>query len=195
MIAPMHLKVRVHRGTFFISAGLLAASIAAFGEHRMISLGDRRLSIDCDGKAGSATVVLIAGGGRTAEDWAKVQPSVSKFARVCSYDRAGSGKSDKIAGLQTLDEIVDDLHKLLHAAGEKTPYILVGHSIAGIHCRRFATQFPRDVAGFLFLDSSHEEQGWRLHEIAPDGPVPSGAPTDVFYKPSQRLDWHTDAPL
>jgi hypothetical protein len=51
------------------------------------------------------------------------------------------------------------------------------------------------VAGFLFLDSSHEEQGWRLHEVDPKGPVPSGDPTDVFFNPGQRLDWHTDAPL
>src|SRR5258708_1515327 len=59
----MHRKVGALRGTFFIGAGLLAASFAAFGEHRLISLGERRLSIDCDGEAGSATVVLIAGGG------------------------------------------------------------------------------------------------------------------------------------
>ena len=82
MMTTMHLKVGVLRGTVFISAGLLAASAAALGEHRMISAGDRRLSIDCDGQAGSATVVLIAGGGELAKDWAKVQPGVSKFARV-----------------------------------------------------------------------------------------------------------------
>src|SRR5690349_4529161 len=69
----MHHKVGALRGTFFIGAGLLAASFAAFGEHRLISLGERRLSIDCDGEAGSATVVLIAGGGEMAKDWAKVQ--------------------------------------------------------------------------------------------------------------------------
>jgi hypothetical protein len=80
----MCLKAGVLRSTFVISATLLVASIAAFGEHRMISLGDRRLSIDCDGKAGSATVILIAGGEEPAKVWAKVQPAVAKFARVCS---------------------------------------------------------------------------------------------------------------
>ena len=37
--------------TFLIGAGLLAASVAAFGEQRMISIGDRRLSVYCDGKS------------------------------------------------------------------------------------------------------------------------------------------------
>ena len=77
MITAMYLKGGVLRSTFFIGAGLLATSITAFGDHRLISLGDRRLSIDCDGEVSSATVVLIAGGGRTAKDWVKVQPAVS----------------------------------------------------------------------------------------------------------------------
>ena len=140
--------------------------------------------------------MLIAGQGRTAQDWAKVQPAVSRFARVCSYDRAGSGESDKVGHPQSLDEIVEDLHSLLNTAGEKAPYVLVGHSLAGIYCRRFATKFPRDVSGFLFLDSFHEEQSWRLHEIFPNGPAPSEALADLFFvKPGQRLDWHTNAPL
>jgi pimeloyl-ACP methyl ester carboxylesterase len=198
MITAMHLKVGVLRGTFFISAGLLATSITAFGEHRMISLGDRRLSIDCDGKAGSATVVLIAGGGRTAEDWAKVQPAVSKFARVCSYDRAGFGASDKAGSkLQSVDEVVDDLHGLLKASDEKRPFILVGHSVAGIYARSFVTKFPREVAGLVFVDSAHEEQALRFHELDPNWQAldEEAAQWGLFVKPGERLEWRTELPL
>ena len=198
MMTAMHLKVGVLRGTFFISAGLLATSITAFGEHRMISLGDRRLSINCDGKAGSATVVLIAGGGRTAEDWAKVQPAVSKFARVCSYDRAGFGESDKAGSkLQSVDEVVDDLHGLLKASDEKRPFILVGHSVAGIYARSFVTKFPREVSGLVFVDSAHEEQALRFHELDPSWQAldEESAQWGLFVKPGQRLEWRTELPL
>jgi pimeloyl-ACP methyl ester carboxylesterase len=175
---------------------LLISAPAALAEHRLVSVGDRRLSIDCEGdRSRKGTVVLLAGLGRTAQDWAKVQPAVSGFVRVCSYDRAGSGDSDKVDHPQSIDEIVADLHKLLRAAGEKGPYLLVGHSIAGIYCRRYATRFPRDVAALLFLDSSHEEQMWRLHEVYPEGPTPSGARDDIFFVQGRRLDWHTNAPL
>jgi pimeloyl-ACP methyl ester carboxylesterase len=194
----MHVKVGVLRGTFFISAGLLAASIAAFAEHRMISLGDRRLSIDCDGEAASATVVLMAGGGRTAKDWAKVQPAVAKFARVCSYDFAGFGESDKAASkMQSVAEVIDDLHGLLKAANEKRSFILVGHSVAGIYARSYVTKFPREVAGLVFVDSAHEEQALRYHELDPIWQAldDEAAHWGLYVKPGQRLEWRTELPL
>jgi pimeloyl-ACP methyl ester carboxylesterase len=183
------------RATLVLVVLWLAGRVPAYGQRRLVSVGDRRLSIDCEGDATKQTVVLLAGLGRTAEDWAKVQPAIAAFARVCSYDRAGSGGSDKIAPPQNVAGIVEDLHRLLSAAREKGPYVLVGHSIAGIYCRRFAAAYPTDVAGLLFLDSSHEEQMSRLHEIDPAGPVPSGEMTDLFYPPGQKLDWSTNLPL
>jgi len=44
------------------------------------------------------------------------------------------------------------------ASGEKKPFILVSHSISGFYARRFVTRYPREVAGLVFVDSSHEEQ-------------------------------------
>ena len=198
MITAMYLKGGVLRSTFFIGAGLLATSITAFGDHRLISLGDRRLSIDCDGEVSSATVVLIAGGGRTAKDWVKVQPAVSKFARVCSYDRAGFGESDKAASkMQSVDEVVDDLHGLLKASDEKRPFILVGHSVAGIYARSFVTKFPREVAGLVFVDSAHEGQALRFHELDPKWQAldKEAAQWGLFVKPGERLEWRTELPL
>src|SRR5438309_9612856 len=118
-------KPSMPRVTLLImSASLLATSIAAFGEQRMISIGDRRLSVYCDGEAArSPTVVLIPAGGRTAKDWAAIEPGVSSFTRVCSYDPANFGESDKApVKLQSVDDAVDDLHAWLMASGEKGPF-------------------------------------------------------------------------
>jgi pimeloyl-ACP methyl ester carboxylesterase len=164
----------------------------------MIRLGDRRLSIDCDGKGSSATVVLIAGGGEPAKTWAKVQPAVAKFVRVCSYDFAGLGESDKAASKpQPVDEILDDLQVLLKASDEKRPFILVGHSVGGIYARSFVTRFPREVAGLVFVDSAHEEQALRFHELDPSWQAldEESAQWGLFVKPGQRLEWRTDLPL
>jgi pimeloyl-ACP methyl ester carboxylesterase len=195
----MYSKRTMLRATFLSSTCLLAISLAACGGHnRMISIGDRRLSINCDGEAGSPTVVLIATNGRTAKDWSKVQPAVSSFARVCSYDSAGVGKSDKAASkLQSVDEMVDDLHTLLKASGEKGPFILVGHSLAGIHVRRFVTKFPGEVAGLVFVDSSHEEGMLRQHELIPKVQTLSRetAQLGFFVTPGERLQWQTELPL
>jgi pimeloyl-ACP methyl ester carboxylesterase len=116
---------------------------------------------------------------------------------VCSYDRAGLGKSDKASEDQSVDEIVDDLHMLLKASGEKGPFILVGHSTAGFYVRRFVTKFPGDAAGLVFVDSSHEEGALRQHELIPKLQTLSQATAQLgfFVTPGERLDWRTDLPL
>jgi pimeloyl-ACP methyl ester carboxylesterase len=182
-----------------LSGSLLATSIVAFGEQRMISIGGRRLSIYCDGNAvRSPTVVLVPAGGRTAKDWEKVQPGIASFTRVCSYDHANFGQSDKApVKLQSVDEVVDDLHGWLKASGEKGPFLLVSHSNSGFYVRRFVTRYPREVSGLVFLDSAHEEQALRLHELDPQGPGLDDLTARLgwYVKPGQRLDWHTDLPL
>jgi pimeloyl-ACP methyl ester carboxylesterase len=190
---------RITRLIFSIGAALLATAVAAFAEQRMISIGDRRISIYCDGKAAhSASVVLIPTGGRTAQDWATIQLAVSTFTRVCSYDHANFGASDNApAKLQSVDEVVDDLHAWLKASGETGPFMLVSHSISGFYARRFVTRYPREVAGLVFLDSSHEEQALRLNELDPQGPGLNDvtARLGFYVKPGERLEWRTELPL
>lgn len=174
-----------------------APCLAYAQQPRMVSVGDRSLAVYCNGEGPrSPTVILLAGGGRTARDWSRVQLTVSTFARVCSYDYANLGASDKTPGKsQSLDGIVDDLHAWLKASSEKGPFILVGHSIAGVYIRRFVTKYPGEIAGLLFVDSSHEEQALRLHELDPQGPDLGESLPGFYVKPGQRLEWRTEAPL
>ncbi|MGH9838726.1 MAG: alpha/beta fold hydrolase [Blastocatellia bacterium] len=166
---------------------------------RKISIGDCSIAVYCEGKATrSPTVILIPAPGRTAQDWEKAQPAVAKFARVCSYDHANFGASDKAAAYpQPMEEAVDDLQAWLKASGEKKPFILVGHSGSGIYIRRFGAKYPGQTAGLVFVDSAHEEQALRLHELDPQ----TGAPDDVlgriglYIKPGERLQWRTNLPL
>jgi pimeloyl-ACP methyl ester carboxylesterase len=99
--------------------------------------------------------------------------------------------------VQSVDEVVEDLRAWLKASREKAPFVLVGHSIAGLYARRFVTQFPGEVAGLVFVDSSHEEQAWRLHELDPQGPGMNEITAQLgFYaKPGERLQWRTELPL
>jgi pimeloyl-ACP methyl ester carboxylesterase len=187
------------RRACLICASLIASSLSSVGELRVISIEDRGMAVYCDGEAkGSPTVVLIPAGGRTAKDWATIQPAVSSFARVCSYDHANFGDSGKApVKLQSVDEVVDDLHAWLTAAGERGPFILVGHSSSGFHARRFFKRYPREVAGLVFVDSAHEEQALRLHELDPEGPAPDHVAERIGFlvKPGERLEWRTELPL
>lgn len=189
----------MHRLAFLICTVLIGTVASAVGEQRMVTVGDHRIAVYCDGEAThSPTVILIPAGGGTAKTWDKVQPAVAGFARVCSYDHANVGGSDKAPDkVQSVDEIVDDLHAWLKASGEKSPFILVAHSIAGIYARRFVTRYRGETAGLVFVDSSQEEQALRLREIDPAGPGLDDLTSRLGYftTPGERLAWHTDLPL
>lgn len=60
---------------------------------QLVDLGGWHLHLNCagEGSAGKPTVILEAGAGGFSVDWSLVQPEVVRFARVCSYDRAGLG--------------------------------------------------------------------------------------------------------
>ena len=140
-----------------LSALLLPACHAASADPaKLVSVGPYRLFLDCTGNAPGPTVVLLASLG--SDTWNKVQPAVAPFARVCRYDRMGIGDSDRIVPpQQTINDIVTDLHTLLANAGLKPPFVLVGHSIAGIYARKYTTLYPAEVAGLVFVDSADEE--------------------------------------
>ena len=94
----------------------------------LVEVGTHKMFLNCTGNAPRLTVILEAGTGDTSEVWSAVQTEVEKFANVCSYDRLGLGRSDKLAVAHTADEIVADLHGLLHAASIRESYVLVAHS-------------------------------------------------------------------
>ena len=126
----------------------------------LIKVGNRRIRLDCQG-TGGPTVVLEAGLNMTHETWGKVPEEVSKFGRVCSYDRAGLGESDPFPEprpTRTATQIVDELKELLANAGERPPFIIVGHSFGGIVAKLFAIRHPEDTGGLVLIDSSHENQ-------------------------------------
>ena len=112
-----------------------------------------QMRIDCTG-SGSPTLVLDAGLGNDGLIWGGVQPVLAKTTRVCSYDRAGFGWSDALPPPRDADHIAAELHGLLIAANINGPIVLMGHSIAGIYIRDYATRYPEKVAGLIFVDGS-----------------------------------------
>jgi pimeloyl-ACP methyl ester carboxylesterase len=92
--------------------------------------------------------------------------------RTCSYDRAGYGFSELGTDLpRDTEHDVSDLHALLHASGERGPYVLVGHSDGGHIIGAFADRFPNEVAGLVFLDAAVLLD--KPSEATPNDPSPS----------------------
>lgn len=107
---------------------------------------------------GEVTVILEAGLGSGSIDWCYVQPEISKFAKVISYDRGNYGWSrtrrKKLTSLDSVEEIKEVLEKL----NLQPPYLLVGHSFGGLSMRLFASMYPDEVIGLVLEDAVHENQ-------------------------------------
>jgi pimeloyl-ACP methyl ester carboxylesterase len=140
-------------------------------------IGGRSLFMVCVGPADSPLATVIAeaplGGDSTAFE--ALGPLLAGEAfRACAYDRAGMGNSDPPAegaepgpGPVTLHDVAHDLHALLDAAGIEPPYVLVPHSVGGWAARVFTATYPDEVAGIVFIDSSHPDQVARHRAILP----------------------------
>jgi len=131
---------------------------------RSVQAGSLRLNLDCSGH-GAVTVILDSGMGAPALDWILVQPEVARFTRVCSYDRAGYGWSDASPAPRTSLQIAGELKSLLDAAGEKGPFVMVGHSFGGYNVRVFSSRYSKDVAGMVLVDASHPDEGSRTDAV------------------------------
>jgi pimeloyl-ACP methyl ester carboxylesterase len=134
---------------------------------RLIDVGGWRLHLNCTSEARSTqpTVILEAGLGDFSVEWSLVQPGVARFARVCSYDRAGDGWSEFGPHPRTFRQIVYELHTLLERARERPPYVLVGHSYGGWLVRLYQSTYPSEVAGMVLVEAGAENP-WRM---MPDG--------------------------
>ena len=124
---------------------------------RLIDLGGHRLHLHCTGH-GSPTVVVETGFDEFATDWTLVQHAVETSTRVCTYDRAGYGWSDPGPLPRTFAQIGLELHDALARAGEKPPFVLVGHSFGGGVVRQYAVTYRADVAGMVLVDIVSENQ-------------------------------------
>jgi pimeloyl-ACP methyl ester carboxylesterase len=128
---------------------------------QLVDVGGYRLHIYCIGK-GSPTVILDAAADMMSSDWAWIQPEIAKQTRVCSYDRAGMGWSDPGPQPRDARQITFELNTLLTNAGISGPYIMVGHSVAGLYVRLYASEYPDEVVGMVLVDPGHPDMDTRI---------------------------------
>ncbi len=188
-----HFLVSVRVALCFVATGMTPASQQVIAQDTMQSMtqftidsppgqyvhnGIQQMHINCSGQ-GNITVVLESGLGSTSLDWALVQNRIAKQTRVCSYDRSGYGWSDRSASVRVVPTMARDLDKLLLMAGEKPPYLLVGHSFGGLIAQYFAHEFTEKTAGVVLVDSTHPNQFSVFDEAGI--PVPQAPKGERFF--------------
>ena len=107
--------------------------------------------------AGDPPIVLINGGDGPIEGWYKLLPKLTQASTVLAYNRAGIGRTSKADVAQTSAFVGDQLRMLLQQLQLPPPWLLVGHSLGGLHANYFTRAFPHDVCGLVLLDATAAE--------------------------------------
>lgn len=108
-------------------------------------------------------------------EWQGFIEELTSFARVIVYDKSGTGLSDPLEGVPTVENRADDLRAVFDAAGCDRA-ALFGFSEGGLVSTLFAATFPGRVsalvlygtgggASFLDLDESVVARGFELIEM------------------------------
>lgn len=126
---------------------------------KFVDVGGHKLYYYSKGE-GKPTIVFESGFPGTHMAWAysDLFNEVSEFTTAVCYNRAGMLWSERGTKPKTAENISDDLYTLLDKSGFEKPYILVGHSAAGIYLRPFIKNHEKDILGVILLDPSHPDQ-------------------------------------
>lgn len=100
--------------------------------------------IECG--AGPSTIVLLPGGGGSAESQFQLIAGFEPHAHVLSFGCP--------VGVTTIRGVVDGLERLLDDYGVNACFLL-GHSLGGIFAEAFAAAHPERVTGLILANVAH----------------------------------------
>ena len=164
---PGRRWVRFLGYTVYVLAGLLTiASLVAIVRivrasaryapmGKLVDVGGYRMHILAEGEAnGGPTLVWIPGGHAPGLALYHLHKILRKETRSILFDRPGTGWSDtgplpRRTGLEA-----EELRTLLEKAGEKGPFVLIGHSYGGLLAANFARRYPDRTAALVLLDAT-----------------------------------------
>src|SRR5437870_8265762 len=94
---------------------------------------------------------------------------LASFSRLIMLDRRGTGLSDRVADLPSLEQRMDDVRAVMDAAGSERA-TLFGISEGGPMCLLFAATYPERTLGLILYGTLVQEiakgavPGWRTKE-------------------------------
>jgi pimeloyl-ACP methyl ester carboxylesterase len=133
------------------SAPIESVSGEPGADGRLVDVGGHRLHVRSFG-TGSPAVVIEPGIGDAGRVWPGVIDALSAETMVVLYSRAGYGQSDPGPMPRSADRVVQELSRMLTAADVDAPYVVVGHSLGGMHALLYASEHQNLVDGLVLLD-------------------------------------------
>jgi pimeloyl-ACP methyl ester carboxylesterase len=128
----------------------------AYSKTDFITINGHKVEVFTSGmqnnKAIHPAVVFENGMASSFGSWDTVAGEISKTNAVFRYNRPRIGESENDSLPPTTTHIVNNLRKMLLQKGLNPPYLLVSHSFGGAYIRSFASMYPGEIAGLVFVD-------------------------------------------
>jgi class 3 adenylate cyclase len=126
-------------------------------ETRYARSGDVRIAYQVFG-SGPFDLVLVPGFISNLDHYwdddrlAHILNRLSSFCRVIIFDKRGTGLSDRVGDLPTLEERMDDMRAVMEAAGSESASVF-GISEGGAMCLLFAATYPERCRSLVLYAS------------------------------------------
>src|SRR5215203_1707795 len=126
--------------------------------------GDLHIAYQVFG-AGSVDLVLVPGFiSNLEETWdnpsaARWLQRLGRFARVIAFDKRGTGLSDRVGSVPSLDERMDDARAVMDAAHSERA-VLLGISEGGCLAALFAASYPDRCASLILYGAFARFSSW-----------------------------------
>ena len=150
------MRTKINRIVICTIVLVLGISSFNFGQQEFLIVNGKKIEIFTAGLENNQKdrPVIVFENGMASKYilWEPVINAVSERFIVFSYNRPRIGGSEDDSIPPTLKYIVDNLRKMLLEKGLNPPYLLVGHSFGGAYIRSFASYYPDEIAGLIFVD-------------------------------------------
>ncbi|MBV6697666.1 alpha/beta fold hydrolase [Kitasatospora aureofaciens] len=138
----------------------------------LVDVGGHRMHVLAEGEsAGGPVVVWMPGGHAPGDEFRHLHTMMAARTRSVLVDRPGSGWSDAGPFPRTTAREAWELLAALEGAGERGPFVFVGHSFGGLLVANAARRRPDLVAGLVLLDPTPPE----VIAFGPPNPSLAGA--------------------
>ncbi len=122
---------------------------------KLVDVGGYRMHILAEGEAnGGPTLLWLPGGHASGLFIYPLHKALRNETRSILFDRPGTGWSDTGPFPRRTFREAEELRTLLDNAGEKGPFILIGHSYGGLLAANFARRYKEKTAAVMLLDAT-----------------------------------------
>ncbi|MFT3904015.1 MAG: alpha/beta hydrolase [Niabella sp.] len=153
----MNTRLKV---TLIIIAVFYACNLfAQKAERKFIAINNTKIAyktFNLDSRKKGEPIVIFEGGlGSGAGNFESIFPFLPQNITSFVYDRNGIGESEVDDSIKTDADVIRRLHTLLDTLKISPPYLLVGHSLGGPFIRLYASMYPDEVCGLVFIDPTN----------------------------------------